>query len=75
MAAHRELAERWDIEVYFAEPHSPWQRPTNENGNDLLRHWSPKGTDPSVRGPDTLRLVGYRINTGLRISAGCDGGE
>lgn len=72
MAAHHQLAKLWDIEVYFADPHSPWQRPTNENGNGLLRRWFPKSTDLSVHGPDTLRLVEYRINTIPRRSLGWD---
>ena len=39
MARHRELAQRLNIRVYFADPHSPWQRPTNENTNGLLRQY------------------------------------
>ena len=39
IARHRELAQRLNIRVYFADPHSPWQRPTNENTNGLLRQY------------------------------------
>ncbi len=42
MAGHRELTEGWGIEVCFAEPHSPWRRPTNNNGSGLLRRWLPR---------------------------------
>ncbi len=46
MAQHVVLAERCGIDVYFADAHSPWQRPTNENGNGRVRRYVGKGTDP-----------------------------
>ncbi len=63
MARHRELAEIFGIDAYFCDPHSPWQRPTNENGNGLLRRYVGKGTDLSIYGPDELRAIEHRINT------------
>jgi len=56
MACHAELAELCGIDVYFAEPHSPWQRPTNENGKGLIRRWSARApTSTSTRAMTSAR--------------------
>lgn len=74
MARHQELAQLCGIDIYFADPHSPWQRPTNENGNGLIRRYVGKGTDLSrFTGPD-LRLIEFRINTIPRRSLNCPSG-
>ncbi len=63
MACHDELAERCGIDVYFADPHSPWQRPTNENGNGLIRRYVGKATDLAAFTPTDIGLIEHRINT------------
>ena len=63
MARHLELAERCGIDIYFAEPKAPWQRPTNENGNALVRRFVGKGTDLSTFTNQDLRAIETRINT------------
>lgn len=63
MARHHELASRCAIDIYFAEAKSPWQRPTNENGNALVRRYVGKGTDLSIYTPKQLQVIQYRINT------------
>ncbi|MFV0258790.1 MAG: IS30 family transposase [Acidimicrobiales bacterium] len=71
MSAHHDLAKLAGIDVYFAEPHSPWQRPTNENGNGLLRRYVGRGTNLSVYSPDDLRHIEHRLNTMPRRSLHC----
>lgn len=63
MAHHVELAQRCGIEVYFADAHSPWQRPTNENGNGLIRRYVGKGTNLAAFTPTDIRAIEHRINT------------
>lgn len=72
MADWATVTEATGIDIYFAEPRSPWQRPTNENGNGLLRHWFPKGTDLSIHTPEDLRRIEHRINTIPRHSLNWD---
>ena len=68
MARHADLAQLTGIDVYFAEPHSPWQRPTNENGNGLLRRYVGKGTNLAAYTQANLRAIEHRINTMPRRS-------
>jgi IS30 family transposase len=63
MALHTELTSETGLTVYFCDPHSPWQRGTNENTNGLLRQYFPKGTDISRYGPMELAAVANSLNT------------
>jgi IS30 family transposase len=62
MARHLHIAEAAEINIYFCDPHSPWQRGTNENTNGLLRQYFPKGTDLSTHGPGYLDYVAAELN-------------
>jgi IS30 family transposase len=73
MARHAEIAEvLGTTEVYFCDPHSPWQRPSNENTNGLLRDYFPKGTDLSVHTADDIALVQIELNQRPRKVLGWD---
>lgn len=62
MARHHQLDEIVGIDVFFAEPHSPWQRGSNENFNGLVRRWLPKSTNLSIYSQTDLDVISHRIN-------------
>lgn len=62
MSGHAAFALATGTRVFFADPHSPWQRPTNENTNGLLRQYFPKGTDLSRWSAEDLEAVALALN-------------
>jgi len=62
MALHRSFSMATNMDVYFCDPHSPWQRGSNENTNGFLRQSFPKGTELSHHGPEELERVANLLN-------------
>ena len=62
LAAYRDIQLQLNMPVYFCDPHSPWQRGTNENTNRLLRFWLEKGTDLSIHTPADLDRIAATLN-------------
>jgi IS30 family transposase len=62
LAQHVQLRIDTGLPIYFCDPHSPWQRPTNENTNGLLRQYFPKGTDLTKHTPTDLAAVAAALN-------------
>ena len=62
MANHVRIAKATGLDIYFADPHSPWQRGSNENTNGLLRQYLPKGSDLSFYGPGLLDNIAAELN-------------
>jgi IS30 family transposase len=62
MANHVQITEATGLAIYFCDPHSPWQRGSNENTNGLLRQYLPKGKDLSFYGPGLLDNIAHELN-------------
>lgn len=72
MAAHKKFTVATDVEVYFCDPRSPWQRGTSENTNRLIRQYLPRRTDLSVYDQADLDLIAQKLNSRPRKTLGYD---
>ncbi|HEY6276457.1 MAG TPA: IS30 family transposase [Streptosporangiaceae bacterium] len=70
MAAHAQISVATDLDIYFCDPHSPWQRGSNENTNGLLRQYFPKGTNLAVHSRERLDAVAAELNARPRKTLG-----
>lgn len=71
LAGHAQFVLETGTQVYFADAHSPWQRPTNENTTGVLRQYFPKGTDLARWSARDLEAVAYTLNNRPRKVLGC----
>ena len=70
MSAHRSFTSKTGIPIYFCDPHSPWQRGSNENTNGLLRQFLPKSTEPAGVSAADLRRIQRSLNDRPRKTLG-----